>query len=779
MIEWILSSSLLIILVIILRHFLKGKIVLRLQYGLWAIVLVRLLIPVSFGESAFSVLNIMPDEAAHRLEEVSDISLGYVGYEIPDLAVAEPEQPKLGQGQLAAGEVQAQYEENLQRWKEELEEAKAATGQAVTVSSILYSIWIGGILIVGACLIRANLRFAGRLKKSRQPEGAANDLQDNSCSLPVYVSSAVETPCMFGLLQPAIYVTPEVAENEAVLYHVLAHENTHYRHKDHIWSVLRSLCLAIHWYNPLVWIASTLSRRDAELACDEATIRSIGEDRRTEYGRTLIGLTCREQRPGSFFLTATSMTGSKKSFKERILLIAKKPKMAAYTLVVAAVAVVVVVICTFTGMREGENVETQEVVKEQETGEGLNSAEDREVVTELKALTDQDEIQWASQEYQESIPQEVRDYAEEMVWLQIEGYQQAGGASDVPEEKRYQIVDARITKLDCMGEYTTVWENLCLELYRLEFRLRPDHPENVSEAGGMKLEDGWITESESVGQPYLLFVHDIMADERYPVAVTTTDVIMMDYGQPEYLAQYGDCYRAASMELFYQYTGALPGGEGDKIALTEQEIAEVNEGFAALIEGADGTPQLNPVSCILCAFFERAEDMDLAAFMYCFPYGKVLTEEDEEEFRALQKSDGWRYGDRKLADMPVPVHRYSAQDVEAVLQKYLGISLENLKDMEENGVNLSEKSLYYLEEYEAFYNTTSDAGFAMFTCARGEIQGDKVYLYSEYSQHSETGGEVIILKKQDDRYVIESHLTHRDFLDTDAVESTMQQLAIK
>ena len=63
----------------------------------------------------------MPDEAAHRLEEVSDISLGYVGYEIPDLAVAEPEQPKLGQGQLAAGEVQAQYEENLQRWKEELE----------------------------------------------------------------------------------------------------------------------------------------------------------------------------------------------------------------------------------------------------------------------------------------------------------------------------------------------------------------------------------------------------------------------------------------------------------------------------------------------------------------------------------------------------------------------------------------------------------------------------------------------------------------------------------
>lgn len=101
MIEWILSSSLLIIIIIALRHCLKGKIVLRLQYGLWAIVLVKLLIPVSLGESVFSVLNIVPGQAVDRLEAVSAIPLGYVEYETPDLAVSEPGEAGGGQGELS------------------------------------------------------------------------------------------------------------------------------------------------------------------------------------------------------------------------------------------------------------------------------------------------------------------------------------------------------------------------------------------------------------------------------------------------------------------------------------------------------------------------------------------------------------------------------------------------------------------------------------------------------------------------------------------------------
>ena len=65
--------------------------------------------------------------------------------------------------------------------------------------------------------------------------------------------------------------------------HVLAHELTHYRHGDHLWSLLRCVAVTLHWYNPLVWLAAALSRRDAELACDEGTLHRLGEEERTAY----------------------------------------------------------------------------------------------------------------------------------------------------------------------------------------------------------------------------------------------------------------------------------------------------------------------------------------------------------------------------------------------------------------------------------------------------------------------------------------------------------------
>ena len=126
--------------------------------------------------------------------------------------------------------------------------------------------------------------------------------------------------------------------------------------------------------------------------------------------------------------------------------------------------------------------------------------------------------------------------------------------------------------------------------------------------------------------------------------------------------------------------------------------------------------------------------------------------------------------------MPVPVHRYEVKDVEAVLQKYLGVSLQDLEDVKQQGMNFGKDSLYYLEEYDAFYNTTSDMGGGSFTCARGEIQGDKVYLYSKCSQYSESYGTVVVLKKQNDRYIIESHLRYGDFLNEAALEKAMKQL---
>jgi len=343
MIEWILSSCVLILVIILLRRLFAGRISSRLRYALWLPVLLRLLIPFSPVPSNISVAEAISQPVTQRVESAVNEPLGYVGYELPDLALEEPDPT------LPEAEQQIQAEINLEKWETAMERAKAETGRAVTVEIILLAAWIAGAVTVGLCLMVSNLRFGARLRRSRT-------LLKTESKRPVYVSKIVETPCLFGVFKPAVYVTPEVAENEAALRHVFAHEFTHARHGDHLWAGLRGVSLALHWYNPLVWLAAALARQDAELACDEGAILRLGEDERLSYGSTLIALSTGR---GGLLLTATTMSGGKRSLKERIALIAKKPKNAAIAVAVVLIVVAVAVVCTFTGGEETIGIEAQ------------------------------------------------------------------------------------------------------------------------------------------------------------------------------------------------------------------------------------------------------------------------------------------------------------------------------------------------------------------------------------------------------------------------------------
>ena len=92
----------------------------------------------------------------------------------------------------------------------------------------------GGVLLA---VLAANLRFAQKLRRSRRP------LPTAGCPLPVYEADGLSSPCLCGVLRPAVYLTPEAAADGTVRTHVLAHELTHFRHRDHIWSLLRCLAL--------------------------------------------------------------------------------------------------------------------------------------------------------------------------------------------------------------------------------------------------------------------------------------------------------------------------------------------------------------------------------------------------------------------------------------------------------------------------------------------------------------------------------------------------------
>lgn len=339
MTEWIISSSVLIVIVIALRALLKGRISLRLQYGLWALVLVRLLIPFSLPGTGLSVMNTVPEQAVSQAEENLRKPIGYIGYDQSALPVRPTPAPGASN---SAPEREAQYQQALKDWEAETETIMAQTGTPVTLNRILTAVWAAGAAITGLLFLISNLRFGRKLRASRTAITAEGSV------LPTYRSDYVATPCLYGLFRPSVYLTGEVCDSEQLQGHVLAHELTHYRHRDHIWSFLRCVCLAVHWYNPLVWVAAILSRRDAELACDEATIHSLGEEQRTDYGRTLISMTCIKQDARDLLLTATTMNSGKKELKERVRLIARKPRTALVTLVAVILVAVLAVGCTFT-----------------------------------------------------------------------------------------------------------------------------------------------------------------------------------------------------------------------------------------------------------------------------------------------------------------------------------------------------------------------------------------------------------------------------------------------
>ena len=335
MLNWIITSSLLIVIVIALRAVLKDRVRPRLRYGLWLLVLLRLLIPLSLP-SQISILSLLPQDSGQALTEPLD----YVAYDpqsLPDLAPPEPDQ------QLSKEQQQVQYQQALAEYRQTMLEAKAETGIPITGNTILYAVWLVGMLITGFTLLGCNLRFAKQLKTS------ARQVVTPGCHLPTYSSPVIATPCLFGLFRPAIYFTAEIANRMDLTQYALTHELAHYQHKDHLWSFLRCICLIVHWYNPLVWIAAVLSKQDAELCCDETAIKFLGEHQRQAYGKALIDMSCVKKDVKSLLITATTMIGSKKALKERIQLIAKHPKTALFTLIVVILVAVIAVGCTFTG----------------------------------------------------------------------------------------------------------------------------------------------------------------------------------------------------------------------------------------------------------------------------------------------------------------------------------------------------------------------------------------------------------------------------------------------
>lgn len=349
MMEWILSSSVLIVGMLLLRRALRGHISLRLQYALWLIVLVRLLCPVNLFQSGMSIHNaVVPlQNPAPQIEVVPQ---NLVTPPVQQESVGTPPQTSDTVTQVPDTPGQSPVQTPVQTPEQVPElppqssvQSDPAPAKPVDWLSLLTDLWIVGSVAMLFFILGANIQFSRMLAKNRGKLDVPNS------PVAVYVSSAVKTPCLVGVFHPVIYLTPEVASDRASWNHVIFHELTHLNHFDHVFSLLRCVALSIHWYNPLVWIAARVSKDDCELACDEGTIRLLGEGERIPYGQTLIRMTTHGTNPTDLMIAATTMAGSKNALRERISLIARRPRTIAAAAVLCVTAVAIMVGCTFTG----------------------------------------------------------------------------------------------------------------------------------------------------------------------------------------------------------------------------------------------------------------------------------------------------------------------------------------------------------------------------------------------------------------------------------------------
>ena len=337
--ELLLTSSVLILAVLLLRRAFRDRISRRAQYVLWALVLVRLLVPVSLPGADFSVLSAAEPvgrTVTERLEQREIYRVPLAPSPMGTAPQVTSPAPQIEGGGSPSGEAAAPS------GGEEAFSYPVIRERVVTAADLLTVLWLIGIAAMAVWFLVTNLRFWQKLRRTRAPYAAEN------CRYPVYlVEAGLPSPCLFGLFRPAIYLTPAVVASPERLRHVLAHETAHARHLDPLWSLLRSVCLAVYWFDPLVWIAAAVSKADGELACDEAAIQALGEGERIPYGKTLLSLIP--------VLSATTMTADKRQLKDRITRIAQgqQTRAAALFLVLALAAGVCAV--TFTGAKaDGE-----------------------------------------------------------------------------------------------------------------------------------------------------------------------------------------------------------------------------------------------------------------------------------------------------------------------------------------------------------------------------------------------------------------------------------------
>nr|WP_303740757.1 M56 family metallopeptidase [Lutispora saccharofermentans] len=227
--------------------------------------------------------------------------------------------------------------------------------------------------------------------------------------------------------------------------YIIKHEQIHIKRLDYIIKPFAFLVLCIHWFNPLVWIAFFLMEEDMELSCDESVIKQMGSEIKKSYSASLLSLST-----GRRTARGCPLAFGENNTKGRIKNILNYKKPAFWVIIVAIIAVAAICIGLMTDPQE-------------------------------RLLT-------------------VEDYAKDFIEQEIEAYESS-------EWNDVKIIDSKITRLEKIASFDNLISSL-VEVWSLEYRLKPDDITKAVLPGGMNEVDGWLTEDSSMGKPMLVFSYE-------------------------------------------------------------------------------------------------------------------------------------------------------------------------------------------------------------------------------------------------------------------------------
>lgn len=371
LLEAALFGGVMILLLLVVRRFLRGKLGSGVIYAAWLLVAVRLLAPIALPNPAMNELRPTYSQDAEARPVADQIRVRF-----QDAAMS------LGRAMMEQAPADSAQEPG----------AVASAGRAVQNIGLYTAYgWTGKWFLLmylagamGACgwMLWRNAAFLHNLKRDRVGElpEAQRAAYLEVCArlgmkpLPVYQVDPLPGACLAGVFRPWIALPLSMQAEDVPL--ALMHEMCHQQARDNLWALLRNLCCAVQWFNPLVWLGARACRTDCELACDDRVSRHLDDEGRQAYARLLVNTAARRCTPG-LVVASTGMTVSGRRLKQRIAGILHSPRVRRWACGVFALACAAALLMAFATRETSVPEADAAPVYQQQLPDTLALAEDR------------------------------------------------------------------------------------------------------------------------------------------------------------------------------------------------------------------------------------------------------------------------------------------------------------------------------------------------------------------------------------------------------------------